>query len=99
MRYATVKLIIANIKMGSNSVITCNRVTVLALCTISDSHLSMYQISFDSLLYFQRYALDKFNIAKIRKRNNSISTDDRVMVLAFCTSSHSPLSQSTLSLY
>ena len=47
-RYAMDKLIIANIKTGSNSVITCNRVTVLALCTISDSLLS-YQVSFDSL--------------------------------------------------
>ena len=52
----------------------------------------MYQISFDSLLYFQRYALDKFNIAKIRQENNSINTDTRIMVLAFCTFSHSPLS-------
>ena len=63
---------------------TCNRVTVLALCTISDGRLSRYQVSFDSLLYFQRYAQDKFNIAKIRKGNNSINTDDRVMALAFC---------------
>ena len=61
------KLIIAKIKTGGNSVITCtcNRVTVLALCTISDGHLSMYQVSFDSLLYFQRYAPDKFNIANL----------------------------------
>ena len=86
------KLIIAQIKIGSNSVITCNRVTVLALCIFSDGHLSMYQVSFDSLLYFQRYALDKLNIAKIRKENISINTEDRVMVLAFCNSPHSPLS-------
>ena len=71
---ATYKLIIAKIKTGCNSLITCNRVTVLALCTISDGRLSMYQVSFDSLLYFQRYAPDKFNIAKIRKGNNSINT-------------------------
>ena len=86
------KLIIAKIKRGSNSVITCNRVTVLALCTISDCCLSMHQVSFDSLLYFQRYAPDKFNIAKIRKENNSINTDDRVMFFPFCTSPHSSLS-------
>ena len=96
-RYATDKLIIAKIKMGNNSVITCNRVTVLALCTISDDRLSMHQVSFDSLLYFQRYAPDKFNIAKIRKGNNSINTDNRVMVLAFCTSPHCPLSLSVSS--
>ena len=52
-RYDMDKLIIAIIKMGSNSVITCNRVTVLVLCTISNSHLSMYPVSFESLLYFQ----------------------------------------------
>ena len=76
-----VKLIIAKIKMGSNSVFTCNRVTVLALCTISDGHLSLYQLSFASLLYFQRYAQDKFNIAKIRKGNNSLNIEDRVWFL------------------
>ena len=72
-RYAMDKLIIAKIKTGSNSVSTCNRVTVLALCTISDGILSVYQVSFDFLLYFQWYAPDKFNIAKIRKGNNSIN--------------------------
>ena len=79
-------------------VITCNRVTVLALCTISAGRLSMYQVSFDSLLYFQRYAPNKFNTAKIRKGNNSINTDDRVMVLAFCTSPHTPQSLYQVSL-
>ena len=36
----------------------------------------MYQVPFDSLLYFQRYAPEKFNTEKIRKANNSINTDD-----------------------
>ena len=67
---------------------------VLALCTSSDGHLSMYQVSFNSLQYFQRYALDKHFIAKIKKGNNSVNTCDRVMVLAFCNSP-----QSSLSLY
>ena len=54
-RHAMDKLIITKIKTGSNSVITCNRVTVLALCTISDGSLSLYQVSFASLslFYFQ----------------------------------------------
>ena len=65
------------------------------ICTISDGRLSMYQVSFDSLLDFQKYAPHKFNIAKIRKGNNSINTDDTVMVLAFCTSPHSPLTVSS----
>ena len=82
------KLIIAKIKMESNSANTCNRVNVLALCTISEGNLSMYQVSLDS---------DKFNIAKIRKGNESIIIDNRVMFLAFCTSPHSPLSLSRVS--
>ena len=56
--------LITKIKTGSNSVITCNRVTVLALCTFSDGRLSMYQVSFDSLLYFPRYASDKLKYCK-----------------------------------
>ena len=49
----------------------------------------MNQVSFNSLLYFQRYALDKLFVAKIK---NSINTGYRVMVLAFCNSPHGPLS-------
>ena len=55
-----------------------------ALCTSCDGHLSMYQVSFNFLLYFQRYAPDKLFIAKIQKGRNSVNTGDRVMVLAFC---------------
>ena len=76
-------LIIAKIRKGNNSVITCNRVTVLARCTSSAGHLSMCQVSFNSLLYFQRYALDKLFIAKIKKVSNPVNTGDRFMVLAF----------------
>ena len=46
----------------------------------------MCQVSFDSHLYFQRYALNKLIIiAKIGKENNCINNSDRVMVLAFRT--------------
>ena len=78
--------------MGNTSVITCDRVRALALCTSSDGCLSMYQVSFNSLLYFQRYAPDKLFIAKIKKGSNSINTSDRVMILAFSNSLYSPLS-------
>ena len=74
------------------TVIPYDRVTVLALCTPSDGRLSKYQVSFNSLLYIQRYAPDKIFIAKIKKGSNSVNTGDMVMVLAFCTSPHSPLS-------
>ena len=64
----------------------------LALCTSSDDHLSIQQVSLNSLLYFQRYAPDKLFIAKIKKGSNSINTGDRVIVLALCNSPHGPLS-------
>ena len=64
---------------------------VLILCTSKDI-LSMSQVLFNSLLYFQRYPLDKLNIAKIRKGSNSVNTGDRVMVHAFCHSRYGPLS-------
>ena len=44
----------------------------------------MYQVSFNSLPYFQRYALDKLFTAKIKMESNSVNTGDRAMVLAFC---------------
>ena len=66
-----------------NSVITFDRVTVLALCTSSDEHLSMYQVSFNSFLYFQIYALDKLFIAKIKKESNSVNTGYGFCILQF----------------
>ena len=69
-----------------------------ALCTSSDGYLSMYQVSFDSLLQFQRYAPDKLFIAKFKKGGNSVNTGDRVIVLAFCNSLHGPLSVYQVSL-
>ena len=44
----------------------------------------------NSLLYFQRYTLDKLLIAKIKKRRRSsyVNTGDMVLVLSFCHSPH-----------
>ena len=53
----------------------------------------MYQVLFNSRLYFQRYAPDKLFIAKIKKGSNSINTGDMVAVFVFCTSSDDPLSK------
>ena len=50
------------------TIITCDKVTILAICTSSDDRLSMCQISINSLLYFQRYPPDKLFNAKIKKR-------------------------------
>ena len=52
----------------------------------------MYQISLNSLQYFQRYVLDKFFIAKIEKGSNYINIGDRVMVLPLFDSPYCPLS-------
>ena len=46
------------------TVIICDRVMVLALYTCFDDLLSMYQVLFNSLLYFQSYASDNLNAAK-----------------------------------
>ena len=48
----------------------------------------MYQVSFNSLLYFQRYVPGKLFTAKIKKGSNSINNGDRLIVLPICTSSH-----------
>ena len=52
----------------------------------------MYQVLFNSLVYFQRYALDKLHIANIKKGSNSMNTVDRGLILAFDTFSDGPLS-------
>ena len=110
-RYAPDKLSIAKIIKGSNYIntgdkvtvlafpdIICDRVMVLALCTSSGGRLSMYQVLFNSLLYFQRYAPGKLFTAKIKKGGNSINTDNIVMILAFCNFPHGPLSVYQVSL-
>ena len=58
------KIFIAKIKKGSNSVKPGDMVMVLAFSISSDGPLSMYQVSFNSLKYFNGYASDKFFIAK-----------------------------------
>ena len=57
-------LSLQTIRKGDNSVLICDRVITLVLYTSSDDLLSMYQVLFNSLLYFQRYAIDKLNAAK-----------------------------------
>ena len=91
-------LLLKKIRKGNNSVTTCDRVTVHALCTSSGGCLSMYQVSFNSLQYFQRYALDKHFIAKNKKGSNSVNTGDKIMIFAFCNSPFGPLSVYQVSL-
>ena len=45
----------------------------------------MYQVSYKSLVYFQRYAPDKLSIANIKNGSNSINTVGRITILALCT--------------
>ena len=92
-RYALDNFFIAKIKKESNSINTSDRIMVLAFCNSLYGPLSVYQVSFIYLQYFQRNALDKLTIGKIRKaNNNSEITCDRVTVLALCTSSGGLLS-------
>ena len=59
--------LLQKLKKGSNSINTVDRVTILALYTSVDGPLSIYQVSFKTLVYFQKYAPDKVFIAKLRK--------------------------------
>ena len=86
-----IQTFIAKIKKGSNSINTVDIIIILALCTSADSLLSMNQFSFNSCVYFQRYAPDKLFIAKIKKGSKFVNTVDRVMILALCNSPHGPL--------
>ena len=71
------KACIQSISKGDNSRQMARQTPLPALCTSSDGHLSIYQVSFNSLLYFQRYAPDKLLIAEIKKGSNSVNTGDR----------------------
>ena len=92
--YALDKMNIAKFKKGSNSVNTGDKVMILAFCTFSDNPLSMYQFSFNSLLYFQKDAPEKVLIAKFLsfKVSNSVNTVDRVKFLAMRNFADGPLS-------
>ena len=91
-RYAPEKLTIAKIRKGNNSVITCDRVMVLAVCI---SLMAIYQCIKFHLIPFYTFGdmlQTSLQLQKIRKGNNSVITCDRVMVLALCTSSDCHLS-------
>ena len=60
--------------------------------------MAVSQVSFNSLIYFQRYAPDKLFAAKIKNGSNSINTGERVIVLAFYDSPYGPLSVYQVSL-
>ena len=66
---------------------------VLAFCDFLYIPVSVYQVLFNSLVYFQRYATNKLFIAKINKKGSiCVNTVDRVMIFALCTFSDGPLS-------
>ena len=69
------------IRKGSISVNIGDRFIVLKLCNSPHDPLSVYQVSFSSIIDFQRYALDKLCSAKIKKRSGSVNTGDRLWSL------------------
>ena len=86
-RYTSDKITIAKIGKGNNSIMICDRATILVF-TSSLLHplyspFSVASVSFDSHEYFQRYTSDKITIAKIGKGNNSIMICDRATILVF----------------
>ena len=85
-RYAPTKFNIAKIRNENNSVNTYNMVIYFTFFSSPQGPLSLFQVTFIYLQYFQRYASDKLTIAKVRKGNNSIIICDRVTVHALCTS-------------
>ena len=98
-KYASDKLTIAKVRKGNNSVIICDRGTVNALCTSKNGRLSMYQVSFNSLLRFQKYAPVELSIAKIKNGGNFVNIGDNVMALAFCSFPHGSLLVYVATLY
>ena len=72
--------LLQKLKKVTNSVNTVDRVMIHALCTSADGLLSMYQVSFNSLLYFQRYAPEKLFIANMKRGSDSVNTIDRAMI-------------------
>ena len=86
LRYASNKLIIAEIGKGNSSVITCDWVMVLVLCISSHCSLSMCQVSHKSFTQipsvFSEICSGRANYYK-NKGNNSVITCDRATILAF----------------
>ena len=64
---------------GSNSVNTGDMVMVFAFCDFPRGPLSLYLVSFNSLVYFQAYA------PILQKKEVTVNTIDRVMILKFYT--------------
>ena len=63
-RYAPGKHNIAKTSKGNNSINNDDRVTALTFCTSPHSPLSVYQVSFVYLQFFQRHVPDKQIIEK-----------------------------------
>ena len=82
------KAYIQSISKGDNSRRTDGRTggrSGTFACTLhfSDGRLSIYQVSFNAFLYFQRYDPDKLFIAKIKKGSNSVNTCGGICFVLF----------------
>ena len=88
------------LKRGNNSENTGDRVLVLASCNFPHSPLSVYQVSLNSSILLEICAGQKCD-GRTFYTNGSFSakSDDRVMVLVFCTFPNGPLSIYQVSFY
>ena len=66
---------------------------ILVHCTSSYCHLSINQVSFQSLLYFPRYGPDRHQLCKIwLMGDNYVAIQGMIMVLVYATSTHCHIS-------
>ena len=74
---------------------------VIVYCTSPHCHLSVNQVSFQSLLYFPRYGSDRHSLWKNKwlSGDNSVNTQGRIMVLVHCPSSYCHLSVNQVPLH
>jgi len=82
-----------NILRGDNYVNIQGRIMVLVHCASSHCHLSINQVSLQSLAYFPIYGLDRHPLQKKSIRgDNYVNLQSRIRVLVHCASSHCHLS-------
>ena len=77
---------------GDNTVNIQGRIMVLVHCPSSHWHLSIKQVSFQSLKYFQDMARTGNNYEKLLRGDNTVNIQGRIMIILFCPFPHYHLS-------
>jgi len=77
---------------GDNSINIKGRIMVIVHCPSTHCHLSISQVSFQSLCTFQDMARTGNNYGKWLRGDNTVNIQGRIMVLVFCPSPRCHLS-------